>query len=456
MWSKAERNTEFKHLLHLMWPILITQVAQAGFGLIDTIMSGHLSATDLAVVAVCVGLWLPTVLFFAGVMIATTPLVAEAKGAKQQQQIPWITHQALYLAFLLGLCGFAILELAPLGFNLLEIPAKLQPKAGLFLHAIAFGLPASTLYATLRGYTEAMGHPRPVTVISLIGLACSIPLNLVFMYGAGPIPAMGGAGCGFATAIIQWIMLCILVAYLGIAKTYHTTRLFTHLERVDPRMLSKVFKLGVPIGMAVFFEVSLFSIAAVILSPLGETVVASHQIALSVTSQLFMIPLSLAMALTIRIGQLYGERNIRMMQHVQRLGFILATGLACVTMLFIFTCRRAIATAYTNDPAVHQAAVGLLLFALAYQMFDAWQVSAAGCLRGMQDTQGPMWITLFAYWVVALPLGILLSRVLHYGAPGFWTGLVTGLMIASFLLVKRLRHRQKLLFSKIETSALTQ
>lgn len=453
MWSRTERKTETRLLFHLMWPILITQFAQAGFGLIDTIMAGRLSPTDLAVVAVGVGLWLPVVLFLAGVMIATTPLVAEAKGAQQLQRIPWITHQALYLSLGLGLAGFCLLQLAPLTFDLLQIPAHLQPKTSLFLHSIAFGLPAVTLYATLRGYTEALGHPRPVTMISLIGLACSVPLNYVFMYGMGPIPAMGGAGCGFATATIQWIMLFVLIGYLNFAKTYQQLRLFDSFDRIDMVMLSKIFALGAPIGMAIFFEVSLFSIAAIILSPLGETVVAAHQIALSVTSQLFMIPLALAMALTIRVGQLYGEQNWRIMKKVQQLGFVFATSLACCTMLLIIFFRSEITSAYTKDLHVHAAAMHLLLFALAYQLFDAWQVSAAGCLRGMQDTQGPMWITLLAYWGIALPLGILLSRVLHYGAAGFWTGLVTGLTIAAFLLFLRLKRRQRLLFATIPKQA---
>lgn len=447
MWSRTERKTETRLLFHLMWPILITQFAQAGFGLIDTIMAGQLSASDLAVVAVGVGLWLPTILFLVGVMIATTPLVAAAKGANKSHEIPWITHQSLYLALGIGIIGFALLQLLPLTFNVLQIPANLQAKASFFLHAIAFGVPAVTLYATLRGYTEALGHPRPVTVISLMGLACSVPLNYVFMYGVGPFPALGGAGCGVATAIIQWFMLIILAIYLSFSKTYQYLRLFAKFDRVDYAMLAKIFALGAPIGMAIFFEVSLFSIAAVILSPLGETIVAAHQIALSVTSQLFMIPMALAMALTIRVGQLYGEKNWRIMRHVQTLGFRLATALACSTMLLIFFFRSEITTAYTSDPAVHHIAVGLLLFAMAYQIFDAWQVCAAGCLRGMQDTQGPMWITLLSYWGIALPLGILLSRGLHYSAPGFWTGLVIGLIVAACLLFLRLKRRQQQLFN---------
>ena len=179
MLKPDSRRHEVRTLFHLMWPILITQVAQAGFGLIDTVMAGRMSPTDLAVVAVGVGLWLPVVLFMAGVMIATTPLVAEAKGAGQTHKIPWITQQALYLAIIMGLAGFAVLQLAPLSFNLLDVPAHLQPKASFFLHAIAFGMPAVTLYAALRGYTEALGHPRPVTVISILGLLGIIPLNYV-------------------------------------------------------------------------------------------------------------------------------------------------------------------------------------------------------------------------------------------------------------------------------------
>ncbi|RYY78364.1 MAG: MATE family efflux transporter [Moraxellaceae bacterium] len=445
----TNRCHEIRTLFHLMWPILITQVAQAGFGLIDTVMAGRMSPSDLAVVAVGVGLWLPVVLFLAGVMIATTPLVAEAKGAGHSGKIPWITQQSLYLALLLGMAGFALLQLAPLTFNLLDIPAHLQPKARFFLHAIAFGMPAVTLFATLRSYTEALGYPRPVTVISILGLLGIIPLNHVFMHGLFGLPKLGGAGCGIATASIQWIMLLVLAIYISLAKTYQQVKIFQQFSRFNLAMNQRIFSLGAPIGMAIFFEVSLFSIAAIILSPLGEIVVSAHQIALSVTSVFFMAPLSLGMALTIRVGQLYGEQNWSAMQYVQRLGFIFATSMALFSMLLMLLFRQQITGFYTTDTTVQAAATSLLLFALMYQLSDAWQVAAAGCLRGIQDTQGPMWITLLSYWGIALPLGIVLSRVLPYGAAGVWTGLVIGLTIAAVLLSFRLRQRQKLLFQHL-------
>ena len=218
---------ELKQLFHLMLPILITQFAQAGLGLIDTIMAGHLSAADLAAIAIGVGLWIPIMLLFAGIMIATTPLVAEARGAKTPEKIPTIARQSLWVAAILGVVAMLILQGMPFFLPLFGVPESLLPKASLFLHAIGFGMPAVMMYAALRSYSEALGHPRPVTAISLLALLALIPLNLVFMYGFGPIPALGSAGCGFATAILQWLMFITLAIYISRAKAYQQAPIFT-------------------------------------------------------------------------------------------------------------------------------------------------------------------------------------------------------------------------------------
>ena len=165
--SVTTTRFELKQLFKLMIPILVTQFAQAGLGLIDTIMAGHMSATDLAAIAVGVGLWMPIMLLFSGIMIATTPLVAEAKGARTPEKIVTIARQSLWIAFILGVIAGLILQLMPALLPLFGVPENLQPKAGLFLHAIGYGMPAVTMYAALRGYSEALGYPRPVTVISL-------------------------------------------------------------------------------------------------------------------------------------------------------------------------------------------------------------------------------------------------------------------------------------------------
>nr|WP_218949349.1 MULTISPECIES: MATE family efflux transporter [unclassified Acinetobacter] len=426
-----------------MLPILVTQFSQAGLGLIDTIMAGRLSPTDLAAIAVGVGLWIPVMLLFSGIMIATTPLVAEAKGARTPEKIATIARQSLWVAFILGVIAGLVLQVLPLSLPLLGVPESLQPKAGLFLHAIGFGMPAVTMYAALRGYSEAIGYPRPVTAISLMALLLLVPLNFIFMYGVGPIPALGSAGCGFATAILQWLMLLSLALYIFKNRVYQSSQPFSHWEKLNGYWLKRILKLGFPIGLAIFFEVSIFSTAAIVLSPLGETIVAAHQIAISVTSQLFMIPMSLAIALTIRVGTYYGEQNWDAMRRVQGLGLMTATILALLIMLLLWVFRSEIVALYTSDPMVTQIALYLVLFAVAYQLMDAWQISAAGCLRGMQDTKGPMWITMIAYWVIAFPVGVYLSRFGDMGAAGVWVGLIVGLSVACVLLLARLYGNNK-------------
>nr|WP_218949134.1 MATE family efflux transporter [Acinetobacter sp. YH12233] len=426
-----------------MLPILVTQFSQAGLGLIDTIMAGRLSPTDLAAIAVGVGLWIPVMLLFSGIMIATTPLVAEAKGARTPEKIATIARQSLWVAFILGVIAGLVLQVLPLSLPLLGVPESLQPKAGLFLHAIGFGMPAVTMYAALRGYSEAIGYPRPVTAISLMALLLLVPLNFIFMYGVGPIPALGSAGCGFATAILQWLMLLSLALYIFKNRVYQSSQPFSHWEKLNGYWLKRILKLGFPIGLAIFFEVSIFSTAAIVLSPLGETIVAAHQIAISVTSQLFMIPMSLAIALTIRVGTYYGAQNWDAMRRVQGLGLMTATILALLIMLLLWVFRSEIVALYTSDPMVTQIALYLVLFAVAYQLMDAWQISAAGCLRGMQDTKGPMWITMIAYWVIAFPVGVYLSRFGDMGAAGVWVGLIVGLSVACVLLLARLYGNNK-------------
>ena len=443
MSNVTSTSFELKQLFKLMIPILITQFAQAGFGLIDTIMAGHLSANDLAAIAVGVGLWIPIMLLFSGIMIATTPLVAEAQGAKTPEKISTIARQSLLIALILGVIAGLILQTMPFLLPLFNVPEELLPKASLFLHAIGFGMPAVTMYAALRGYSEALGHPRPVTAISLVALVVLIPLNFIFMYGFGPIPALGSAGCGFATSILQWFMFIALAAYVFKGSAYQSTQPFKKFEKLDKYWVKRVLKLGFPIGLAIFFEVSLFSTGAIVLSPLGEITIAAHQIAISLTSQLFMIPMSLAIALTIRTGIYYGEKNYTAMRKVQVLGLITATLLALVSMTLMWIFRAEIVSFYTSDYDVTVVAIYLVLFAIAYQLMDAWQVGAAGCLRGMQDTKGPMWITMLAYWVVAFPIGIYLARHTDFGAAGVWIGLIVGLTIACALLLSRLYMNNK-------------
>ena len=429
----------------LALPILITQFCQAALGVVDAIMAGQVSALDLAAVAVGSGIWLPLFLLATGILIATTPLIGEAIGQDQHSQVPHITQQSLWTASVLGIIGFIIVNLAPNILGLMGVPENIQPIATQYLHGVSFGFPAIAVYAVLRSYCEALGRPEPVTVISIIGLLVDIPLNYIFIHGLFGMPEMGGAGCGVATALVLWINVLLLAAYTSFTKRqqFASTRFFYAFASPNRAQIKKLLKLGIPIGISIFFEASLFSLGALVISPLGELATASHQVALSVTSQLFMIPISVAMALTIMVSNRFGEKNIMALRQVQATGLIWTILIALICMIGIWLFRPQLAAAFTDNPAVIAQSMHLLVFALAYQLFDGWQVNIAGILRGMQDTAVPMWVTLFCYWLVALPLGVYLVRFTDIGAQGFWIALITGLFLSSILLTLRLLHQQK-------------
>lgn len=436
---------ELQALLLLLGPILTSQLSQAAFGFVDTVMAGQASPLDLAAVALGASLWLPLMLLITGILLATTPLVAAARGRRDHAGIPHIAHQGLWLAVVLGLAGMLLLQRVGPVFELLDTPAHLRDLTGRFLAAIAWGLPATALFAVLRNYCEGMGRPMPVTVISLAGLVLLVPLNYVLIHGKLGLPRLGGVGCGVATAIISWLMLLVLLAYVLKSKHFAPVRLLHGSFSPEPARLAGFLRLGLPIGIAVFFEVSVFAIIAILISPLGELQVAGHQIALSVTSLVFMFPLSFAFCMTIRTGHAFGRGDQAGMALTRRVGLIALTVFAVVSATFIVLARYPLTAIYTDDPAVRQLAADLLLFAAAYQIVDALQIGAAGSLRGLHDTRGPMLITLVAFWLVALPLGYALGLTYvtgeRYGPYGFWAGLVVGLTLAAVLLNWRLNQQ---------------
>lgn len=441
--------SQFTHHSRRLWvlvlPILITQFSQAALGVVDAIMAGRVSALDLAAVSIGSGIWLPLFLLATGILIATTPLIGEAVGQDNTHHVPHITQQSLWAALVLGGLGFIVVNLMPNVLPLMGVPSNIIPKASQYLHGVSFGFPAIAAYAVLRSYCEALGRPEPVTIISIIGLLADIPLNYIFIHGLFGMPELGGAGCGVATALVLWINVLLLAAYTHFSrqKAIASTRFFYSFASPNRDQIKKLLRLGIPIGVSIFFEASLFSLASLVISPLGELAVASHQVALAVTSQLFMVPMSLAMALTIMVSNRFGEKNFKALRHVQATGLIWTVLIAIVAMVLVWFYRPHLAAIFTDNPVVQAQAIHLLVFALAYQLFDGWQVNVAGILRGLQDTTMPMWITLFCYWLVALPLGIYLVRFTDVGAQGFWMALVTGLFLAAILLTFRLRQQQR-------------
>jgi MATE family multidrug resistance protein len=433
---------EWKTLAVLGGPILIAQLAQMANGVIDTVMSGHASAEDLAAVGIGSSLWIPLFLFFMGILSALQPIISEHRGARLIERIMPVTWQGLYIAAGSALLMILLLANVQPVLELLKLDSPTAAITQGYLSAFVWGVPAMLLIAALRGLTDGLGHTWVIMGFSLVGTLANLPLNYIFIYGKLGLPAMGGVGCGWATAISNWIAAILLLVYLNRSEAYQRFHLIADWARPHWGRIQSVLRLGIPIGFTIFIEVSMFSVIALFLAPLGPIVVAGHQIVLNVVSLLFMVPLSLGMALTLRISFLVGAQTFGEARLLARSALILATAIALVYAPLLFLYPDWIAGLYTRDPEVREVAVHLLLIAALFQIADVIQVTAISALRGYKDTRVPLYIMLLSFWGICLPLGYLMTftDVLgeSLGAAGFWVGLTIGLTSAGILLATRL------------------
>lgn len=435
-------RSELRALLTLALPISIAQLAHTAMGFVDTLMAGRVSPADLAAVALGNSLWVPVFLLMTGILLATTPKVAQCFGAGKETEIGPLVRQALWLALGVG-CGAGLLlwNAEPI-LHLMKVePRLIEPAMG-YLRAVACGFPAIALYHVLRCFSDGLGHPRPSMLLGIAGLLLNIPLNYIFIYGKFGLPAMGGVGCGWATAVVMLCMLLGMLGWVRWAPCYKSSRLFSHFEWPQWSVLRRLLSVGVPIGVAVFAEASIFSVIALLIGSLGTNVVAGHQIALNISSLVFMIPYSLGMAVTVRVGQNLGRGQPRDARLAAGVGMGTALTFACLSASAMLLLREDIARIYTADPLVIGIASGLLIYSALFQFSDAIQVTAAGALRGYQDTRAIMLFTLFAYWGIGLPVGYGLGLSDWLGEPsgprGLWQGLVIGLTCAAIMLGVRL------------------
>ncbi len=433
---------ELRNLLGLALPIMIAQLATTAMGFVDAVMAGRVGPRDLAAVALGNSIWIPVFLLMTGTLLATTPKVAQRHGAGLPGEIGPLVRQALWLALVVGLMATLILFNAEPVLHLMKVdPELIEPCMG-YLRGIASGLPAVALYHVMRCFSDGLGRTRPSMVMGLCGLALNIPINYVFIYGHFGVPAMGGVGCGWATAIVMWAMMFGMASWTRWAPAYRNIDLFGRFDWPQWAVIKRLLSIGLPIGIAVFAESSIFAVIALLIGSLGATVVAGHQIALNVSSLVFMIPYSLGMAVTVRVGQALGRSEPREARFAAGIGMGTALAYACLSASMMLLLRGPIASIYTTDPMVIHVASMLIVYSALFQFSDAIQVTAAGALRGYQDTRVTMVLTLFAYWGIGLPVGYSLGLTDWFGPArgpsGLWEGLIVGLSCAALMLSIRL------------------
>lgn len=436
-------SKKMRQFLIILFPILVTQISLTATSFFDTVMSGNAGQLDLAGVAIGANLWMPVFTGINGILIGITPILAQLHGAGKNESMPFIVVQGIYLAaalaFIVLVAGSLILS--PV-LSVMDLDSSVQEIAYHFLAALAFGILPLFIAAVLRNFIDALGYTRTTMVITLCALPINIALNYLLIFGKLGFPRLGGVGAGYASAITYWCMLLISIMVVHRAKPFSDYRIFHRFFGVSPAAWRNLLIIGVPIGSSIFCEVSIFAAVALFMADFGTATIAAHQAAINFAGLIYMVPLSIGMALTIVIGFEVGANRYSDARHYTLLGICSAIAIAIFCAIGLFCFSPQVAGLYTNDPDMLQLIQSFLAYAIFFQLSDAIAAPIQGALRGYKDVKVTLVMAVISYWLIGMPTGYVLASYTSAGAYGYWIGLITGLAFGAIVLAARLIRLQ--------------
>lgn len=426
-----------KKLIHLAWPVFVSQAAIMLNGLIDTLMAGRLSALDLAAIGVGSAIFGSVFVTMLGVLLALTPIVAQHFGAGRHQEIGEEVRQAVWIALALALPVVFLLRHPDPLLAIARLTPAMDEKVRAYLSAMTLTVPAAMGLRLFSSFSAGIGRPRPVMMLNLAALLLKAPFNALFMYGGLGLPAFGAAGCGIASALCTWI--ACLLAWLWCARwdEYREFALFARWSWPDRQRLVEQLKLGLPVGATFLVDITAFTFMALFIARLGPIASGAHQIAANLAVLCFMLPTSVGYAAGVLSAQAIGARNFAEARRVGFRGFRLGLGCAAATAALLATTHGALARFYTPDVQVQALAARLILLVAVYHLTDGLQTVAVNLLRGYKRATVPMAIYAVALWGIGLPTGIALGLGdglgPALGPQGFWISASGALTLAGVL-----------------------
>jgi multidrug resistance protein, MATE family len=374
-----------------------------------------------------------------GILQAVAPTVAHHVGAGRTEAIGPSVQQGFWLALALAIPAMLFLHQPDWLMQLSEMSPEVEGGARDYLSTIAWGLPAVLLYRTFYAFTNALGRTRVLMVISLTTTTVHIPLSWALINGHLGFAPLGGVGCAVSSAIICWLALSCALVHVLRSPAYVVYRLFSHWQPPRARPIAELLRLGLPMGFSSFVEITAFTLIALLVAKLGATVVAGHRIVGNLSALIYMLPLALAIATLVLVGQAVGARDGEGARRAAKAGILLATGLSTLVSIAMWLASDTILAAYTSDPAVRSLAGSLVIYICLYQFFDAIQTIAAHALRGYKITFGPMLVHTLCFWGIGLAGGYWLAFyglgafVPPQGVAGFWQASVLSNIAAAVL-----------------------
>ncbi|AIF50543.1 MATE family efflux transporter [Pelosinus sp. UFO1] len=433
-----------KQFMIILIPILVTQVFMCAMTFFDTMMSGHASANDLVGVAIGSSMWMPVFTGLNGILFAVVPIVAQLLGGKRKEEIPFIVIQAVYLAIAIGVVviiggAYAVQPI----LNKMELNPVAYDIAQNFLKAISFGIIPLFISTVLRSFIDTLGYTNITMLISMVALPINVLFNYVLIFGKFGFPQLGGVGAGWASAITYWCIVIISACVIQYRQPFRTYHIFSRFYRFSLAVWKEQLRIGIPIGSAIFCETSIFAVITLLMSEFSEATIAAYQVAINVAALIYMIPLSISMALTIAVGFEVGGKRYKDAKQYSYIGIGIALIMAVLAALVLYFWNEQVARLYTDDVAIRNLVQQFLLYAVFFQLSDAIATPVQGSLRGYKDVRITFIMAMISYWVVGLPLGYVLAHHSWLGAFGYWIGLIVGLAFGAICLSARLVRVQR-------------
>lgn len=431
-------------LATIVLPILVTQVALYMMTFFDILMTGRYDTYHLAGVTIGSSFWVPVYTGLAGILMGLTPIIAQYIGARLHEEVRPSVQQGLYVSVALAAIVFAIIlfAVAPI-LEAMPLEAEVRIVAADYLKGMSFGLLPLFAYTVLRSFFDALGATRVSMFIILLSAPINIFINYLLIYGNWGFPELGGAGAGYASGITYWLVFFIACSVAWKRKPFKEYALFKGWEKVSFRKWKVILFIGVPIGISIFVETSIFSAVTLMMSNYSTAVISAHQIALNFTSLLYMLPLSISMGATILVGQAVGAGQMRDAKQYSFLGVGLAIVFSFISIAILLVYRAPIASLYTTDGQIIGLATQFFIYAALFQLSDAIQAPVQGALRGYKDVNMTFIMAIVSYWVLGLPIGYLMATFTDLGPYGYWIGLIAGLTVGAITLTLRLVYIQK-------------
>jgi multidrug resistance protein, MATE family len=431
----SELRQEFKPMLSLAFPVVMAELGWMTMGLVDTLMVGRLSPEAIGAVGIGTSLFMGVCIFGMGLLLGLDTLVSHAFGAARVDDCHrWLLHGvALSLLLSAPITGIVLaLSAALAGWGLHPDVLRLtQP----YLNVLAWSIPPLLLYASFRRYLQGMGVVRPVMIALVLANILNVFVNWLLIFGRLGAPAMGVRGSAWATVCARVVMAGVLLGVILYREHGRRPGLFETSLRIELSRMRQLLALGLPAAGQVTLEVGVFAAATALAGRLAPASLAAHQIAINLAAFTFMVPLGVASAGAVRVGQAVGRRDPA---GAARSGWTAilfgALFMSSAAAAFLIVPRTLIG-AFTSDASVVAIGVSLLFVGAVFQLFDGLQGVATGVLRGLGDTRSPMLWNLAGHWFIGLPLGYTLCFGAGLGVIGLWWGLSVGLIICGIALI---------------------